>query len=148
MNPGEFDPHWWWLSAALLLGIAELLAPGVFLIFLAAAAALTGVATLAFGLPLLFQFALFPLFALAALLIGRGWYARSDIATSDPLLNDRVARHIGDIVTVDTAIEHGRGRVRIGDTIWPARGADAAAGARVRIVGAEGNGVRVQPIEE
>ena len=34
--------HWWWLVAAVVLAIAEIIAPGIFLIWLAAAAGLTG----------------------------------------------------------------------------------------------------------
>ena len=52
------EPHWAWLIAAAVLGIAELLMPGLFLIWLSAAAAMTGFAALLFGMPLAFQFAL------------------------------------------------------------------------------------------
>lgn len=146
MNFGDFEPHWLWLMTALLLGIAELMVPGVFLIFLAAAAALTGLAALILGVPVLFQLALFPLFALASVYAGRRWYSGRDIESSDPLLNDRLARHAGEIVVVVGAIEDGRGRVKLGDGVWPAKGPDAPVGARVRIVGAEGTCLRVEPV--
>ncbi|MFN5643675.1 MAG: NfeD family protein, partial [Sphingomonadales bacterium] len=55
-----------------------------------------------------------------------------------PKLNDRGARLAGEIVTVVQAIEHGRGRVRVGDSEWNARGDDAPVGAHVRVTGAEG----------
>ena len=41
----ELDAQWWWLILAVLLGIAEIALPGVFLIWIAAAAALTGIVT-------------------------------------------------------------------------------------------------------
>ena len=144
MNPADYDPHWWWLTAALLLGITELLAPGVFLIFLSIAAALTGLAALV-GVPLPFQLALFPLFALGAVYAGGRWYKRGAVESSDPLLNDRLARHMGKTVVVMTAIENGRGRVRLGDGEWPVRGPDAAAGARVVVTGADGTCLKVEP---
>jgi membrane protein implicated in regulation of membrane protease activity len=119
------EPHWVWLVVAVALGIAELLVPGVFLIWLAAAAALTGLAALIFGLPLAFQFAMFALLAIASVYLGRRWYANNPVESSDPLLNDRAARLVGENVLVVEAIVNGRGKVQVGDSVWLARGADA-----------------------
>ncbi|PWG01160.1 NfeD family protein [Sphingosinicella humi] len=146
MNFDGIDPHWIWLIAAAVLGIAELLMPGVFLIWLAAAAAVTGFAALLLGMPLAFQFALFALLAIAAVYVGRRWYASNPVESSDPLLNDRAARLIGETVTVVTAIEGGHGRVRVGDGVWSARGPDAEVGTRVRVVGAEGTCLKVETL--
>ncbi|WP_235532388.1 NfeD family protein [Sphingomonas sp. Leaf20] len=123
-----------WLIAALVLGIAELAAPGIFLVFLAIAAAVTGVALLALPeLPIAVQLASFAVWSTATVLIGRRWYRDYPVAGADPMLNDRSARMVGQIVIVETAIVDGRGRVLVGDGSWPARGDDAAAGTRVRI---------------
>ena len=146
MNLDGIEPHWLWLITAAALGIAELLVPGVFLIWLAAAAAVTGFAALLFGIPLAFQFALFALLAMAAVYSGRRWYANNPVESSDPLLNDRAARLVGQIVVVVGAIENGRGRVKIGDGVWDARGEDAPEGARVRVVGAEGTCLKVERV--
>jgi inner membrane protein len=48
-------------------------------------------------------------------------------------------------VLVVTAIENGEGRVKVGDSVWVARGPDASAGSRVRVVGAQGACLTVQP---
>jgi membrane protein implicated in regulation of membrane protease activity len=138
MNFEDLGAHWIWLTVGLLLAIAELLAPGVFLIWLAAAAALTGLGALAFGLPLAFQFGLFALLAILAVHAGRRWYANNPVESSDPLLNDRGGRLVGETVTVVSAIENGRGSVRVGDSVWLARGEDADVGAQVRVTGADG----------
>jgi inner membrane protein len=146
VNLDGIEPHWVWLIGAAVLGIAELLVPGVFLIWLAAAAAVTGFAALLFEIPLAFQFALFALLAMAAVYSGRRWYANNPVESSDPLLNDRAARLVGQIVVVAETIEHGTGRVRVGDSIWNARGEDAATGTRVRVVGAEGTCLKVERV--
>ena len=143
MNIEGLELHWVWLIAAALLAIAEILVPGVFLIFLAAAAALTAVGA-AVGLPLPFQLVLFPLFSLGAVWFGKRWYNRNPVPSSDPLLNDRIARHVGQTVVVVDAIENGSGRVKLGDSVWAARGPDAEVGARVRIVGAQGTCLEVE----
>lgn len=123
-----------WLIAALVLGIAELAAPGIFLVFLAIAAAVTGIALLALPeLPIAVQLASFAVWSTVTVLIGRRWYRDYPVAGADPMLNDRSARMVGQIVIVETAIVDGRGRVMVGDGSWPARGDDAAAGTRVRI---------------
>jgi membrane protein implicated in regulation of membrane protease activity len=36
------EPHWWWLVLGLVLAIAEIIVPGVFLIWIGAAAIITG----------------------------------------------------------------------------------------------------------
>ncbi len=73
-------------------------------------------------------------------------YARPESAKSDePDLNVRGAQYIGRTVTVENAIHHGRGKVRVGDTIWPAEGADTPAGAKVRIKAVNGTVFVVEP---
>lgn len=123
-----------WLIAALLLGIAELAVPGVFLVFLAIAAAMTGVAVFALpDLPGSAQLAAFAVWSAVAVLIGKRWYRDYPVEGGDPMLNDRSARLVGQVVVVETVIVGGRGRVLVGDGSWPARGADAAVGTIVRV---------------
>ena len=147
MNLGDLglEPHWWWLIIAAILGIAEILVPGVFLIWLAAAAAVTGFIAMASGIGLAFQFGLFALLAIGAVYWGRRYYTNNPIQSSDPLLNDRAGRLLGQTVIVVAAIEGGTGRVKVGDSVWNAKGADAEVGARVRITGAEGTCLLVEP---
>ena len=133
------DPPWLWLTGGVLLLIAEVIAPGFFLMFLGAAAIATGLFTLLFGLGSVPQLALFALYALLAVLAGRRFYANRRADSADPLLNDRTGRLVGKVVTVVTDIDEHHGRVRVGDGDWSARGGPAAVGERVRIRGVEGN---------
>ena len=135
---------WWWLMLAVLFGIGEIVTPGVFLIWIAAAAAITGVLAMLLPLPLAVQFVIFALLCLGSVWLGRRWYADSPVASQDPLLNDRVARLIGETATLAEPIQHGRGRVRVGDSIWDCAGPDLEAGAAVRIVGAHGSVLTVE----
>lgn len=136
------------LIAALALGIAELVLPGVFLVFLALAAAVTAAMTLALpDAPLAVQLGSFALWSIVSVMIGRRWYRDYPVDSTDAKLNDRSARLLGEVVTVESAIEHGRGRVRIGDGSWPARGPEAAAGQTMRIIAVDGGVIVVEPIE-
>lgn len=121
-----------WLIGAFVLGIAELIVPGVFLIFVAVAAGIVAATLLAMpATPLTVQALMFAVWSAVAVAIGRRWYRAYPVETSDPLLNDRGARMVGQVATVVEAIRGGEGRVRVGDGEWPAAGADTEAGARV-----------------
>jgi membrane protein implicated in regulation of membrane protease activity len=143
---GGLEPHWWWLLAAALLGILEIFFPGVFLIWMAAAAAVTGITIALVPLPMAIQLILFALLAAAAVFAGRRYYERNPVPTSDPMLNDRTARLVGTKVTVVKAIANGEGRVRVGDGVWAASGPDAEEGATMIVTGAQGTCLRVEPI--
>ncbi|MHA6720473.1 NfeD family protein [Sphingomonas sp. RS6] len=128
-----------WLIGAITLAIAEIVLPGVYMIFFAAAAALTGAVALLFPeLSLGGQLLGFAGWSVAAVLIGRRWYRDFPVESADPMLNDRIARLVGETVLVVEPIGDGPGRVRVGDGEWPAEGVEAPAGARVRITGARG----------
>ena len=132
------EAHWFWVLAGALLGTAEIIVPGFFLIWFAIAAIATGI--LAFLLPISIaaQIGIFAALAVATVYAGRRWFASNPIVSSDPNLNDRGARLTGEIVTVVEAIEHGSGRVKVGDSIWSARGGNAGVGDKVRVTGADG----------
>ena len=136
--------YWWWLIAAALLGILEIFIPGVFLVWMAIAAAITG--AIAAFLPIAFpyQLGIFALLAFSAVYSGRRYYEKNPVASADPKLNERAARQIGKTVTVETAIQNGQGRVRIGDSLWIARGPDAPAGSQVVVVSADGSALSVE----
>ncbi len=147
MQLPALEPYGWWLVAGFILAAAEMVAPGVFLIWLGVAAVLTGLVTLAFDPPAARQFALFSATAMVAIYGGRRWLTDHPIATDDPMLNDRIARMVGRNVTVAEPIIGGEGRVKVDDGIWPAIGPDSPRGARVTIVGAEGGRLRVEAAE-
>jgi membrane protein implicated in regulation of membrane protease activity len=138
------DPAWLWTIGGILLLAAEIIAPGFFLLFIGAAAVATGLFTLLFSLGLAAQLALFALYTLLAVMVGRRFYANANVDSSDPLLNDRAGRMVGRVVTVVQPIDSDGGRVRVGDSDWSARGGPAAVGDKVRITGVEGNCLTVE----
>jgi len=144
MTLGDLEAGWLWLIGGVLLLIAEIVAPGVFLVFIGAAAIATGLFALLFDLALAPQLALFALYSIIAVTVGRRVYANQHSDSSDPLLNDRSARLVGKSVTVVADVDEHGGRVRVGDSEWSARGGPAAAGERVRITGVDGNCLLVE----
>jgi membrane protein implicated in regulation of membrane protease activity len=144
MSSLGIDSGWLWLIGGVLLLILEVMAPGFFLVFLGAAAMATGLFTLLFGLGAASQLALFVLYSIIAVLVGRRIYANRAVDSADPLLNNRAGRLVGKVVTVVAAVDDHGGRVRVGDSEWSARGGPAAVGDRVRITGVEGNCLTVE----
>ena len=144
MSGIDVDPGWLWLIGGVLLLILEVIAPGFFLVFIGAAAMATGLFTVLFDLGTSSQLALFALYAVIAVMVGRRFYANRTADSTDPLLNDRAGRMVGKVVTVVEAVDEHSGRVRVGDSEWSARGGPAAAGTRVRITGIDGNCLTVE----
>lgn len=140
------DGYWFWLIVAVMLAVAELVLPGVFLIWVAAAAAITGLVTLALDPPLAVQLGVFAAAAIAATWGGRRWYSANPVPSADPLLNDRAARLVGETVELTKAIANGHGRARVGDSEWNVRGPDAPAGACMRVIGSEDGALVVRPV--
>ena len=141
----SLEPGWLWMIGGVLLLIAEIIAPGFFLVFIGVAAIAAGLFALLFDLGAAGQLSLFAIYAVVAVMIGRKVYANQATDSSDPLLNDRAARLIGRSVTVIEAVDEHSGRVRVGDSEWSARGGPGSAGERVRITGVEGNCLLVEP---
>jgi membrane protein implicated in regulation of membrane protease activity len=140
------EAHWVWLTAGLLLGTLEMLVPGVYLIWLAAAAIVTGVLAFAFDPSLELQVIQFVSLSLIFAFSARRFLRDKPIESTDPLMNRRGARLVGETAVVVQAIEHGSGRVRLGDSEWIARGPNVAAGERVRVSGSEGAILLVEPL--
>ena len=130
--------HWFWLSLGLVLGVAEMVAPGFFLMWLGLAALIVGILDYFLPITLAYQVAMFAILSVLTVFAGKKFLQNNPIETEDAMLNDRGARLTGEIVTVVESITNGNGRVKVGDSVWSARGADADVGARVKVTGADG----------
>lgn len=138
------DLRWGWWIAAVVFAAAEIFVPGVFLIWLALAALITGAVALAFDPPLAVDLAIFAITAIGSIYIGRTIYRRN-ATTPEPMLNNRAARMVGTRVTICEAIEGGQGRATDGDSFWSARGPDMPVGTIATVAAVEGNTLVVAP---
>lgn len=131
----QFGPWNWLILAALMFGL-EAMVPGVYFAWFGVAAVLVGVIALLIDMAWQWQLVVFALMSMASVFVARR-FARSDAAPSDmPDLNVRGAQYVGRVVTVEEPIRAGRGKVRVGDTLWQAEGDDMPAGTRVKVTGA------------
>ncbi|MGN6496211.1 MAG: NfeD family protein [Tsuneonella sp.] len=143
---GGLDAHWVWIAIGLALAVLEMLIPGVYLIWLAIAALVTGALTWVFDFGVPLQVIDFVFLSLIVVYSARRMVSDQPIESADPLLNNRMGRLVGQTGTVTQAIADGEGRVRHGDSEWLARGPDLAPGARVRITGFDGGTLVVEPL--
>lgn len=132
-----------WLLAGLGLLIAEMVLPGVFLMWIGLAACGAGLLTLAGGLRFELQVVVFGVLAAISLAVGLHLrrQRRAALNTQQAGLVGRAATALG---------FHGReGRVRVGDSDWaarlPAETPEPGPGARLRVVDVEGTVLIVRP---
>ncbi len=141
---------WNWVFLGLALCALETLIPGVHFLWFGLSALAT--AALAYVLQSAgvdftwwLQLVLFAGLSFVTLYLVRR-YAPPDGRSDEPALNLRGAQLIGRTVVVADAITGGRGRVRVGDTLWPARGPDLPVGASARVTGANDTVLVIEPL--
>lgn len=140
--------YWHWLAFGVFLLIVELLAPGMFFLWMAQAAAVTGV--LLFLVPTLgweAQAAIFSVLSIASIALVRRFFKRFPTESDQPLLNRRTAQYVGRVFTLEQPIVNGRGKIKVDDSTWKIRGEDCEAGAKVRVVSADSVVLVVEKIE-
>ncbi|MCH9808855.1 MAG: NfeD family protein [Alphaproteobacteria bacterium] len=146
---------WNWVIIALLLLSLETVLPGVHFLWFGLAAFIIGIVTISLGAvgpeyaeAFVWQFQLisFALVSMVTVFFVRRYASVNGAASTDaPSLNVRAEQYVGRVTTVAVAIQGGRGKVKIGDSLWQAEGADAPEGTRVRVTGVNGTVLVVSP---
>lgn len=146
--PNLLDSYGWWILALVLIA-AELVAPGYFLLWIGVAAGIMGLVTLFFpGLPFLAQAVVFGLLAVGTCYVYWKFIRpATELRDDQPLLNRKGDRMVGRRVLVAEPFVNGRGKVRVGDTVWLAEGPDVEPGAVVEVIAVSGTTLRVKAVE-
>lgn len=137
---------WGWLTAAAVLLIAEIVVPGIFLLWLGIAALIVGLVSFVIGWSWQIQWLAFALISLAAIPLWRK-LARVGETSDRPFLNRRLEEMVGRVFTLERPIVGGAGTIAMDDTVWRITGADAPAGTRVRIARVDGATIHVERAE-
>jgi membrane protein implicated in regulation of membrane protease activity len=139
--------HWWGLAGVLL--VIELLTGTTYLLWPTAAAALVGLAAaspLPFGWEL--QLIAFAAITTVFTLAGDKFVAKRWFRADSQNLNERARQLLGEKVVAAADFAAGKGRVRLGDSVWAAvltGGSEAAKGAVLEIVDVDGATLHVKP---
>lgn len=138
--------HWWILALGLI--ILETVVPGTFFLWMGISALVLGL--LAYLIPAMgweTQLMLFAILSLVSIVGWRIWQRKHPDETDQPTLNRRAEQYVGRVFTLETAIENGYGKVRVGDTQWRVQGGEAPVGARVKVTETDGVVLVVEPAE-
>jgi len=130
---------WAWVAFGLVLIGAEMLAPGVFLIWLGLAALITGVIVGATAIGWQGAALVFAGLCIVSVLIGRSLTRRSDQEPDAAAgLNDRGRQLIGKVFRLEATMAGGEGRIRVGDSSWRVTGPELLAGSEIKVVRVDG----------
>ncbi len=145
----ESISFWHWLAFGGFVMLIEVLVPGVIFLWLGIAAVITGlllalIPTMSWEV----QAILFAILSVVAIFIGRRIVAARQAPTDHPTLNRRGRTLLGTQHTLEEATAGGRGRVRIGDSLWRLAvrppGGELAAGTRITVVDVDGTTLIVE----
>ena len=138
---------WHWLILGVVLMAAEVVAPGVFMLWLGVAALIVG--SIAYFVPDIswqIQLGMFSVLSVGAVLSAWRWVRGRPTHTDRPGLNLRGKRYVGRVVELKGPIRNNRGHARVDDSIWAVSGPDLPAGTAVRITDVDGTVFRVEPV--
>ena len=136
---------WSWMIAAAILFVLELVAPGIFFIWFGVAAVVTGLIVFRYDITWQWQLIWFCGLSFASAFLAYKFLRKHPLETDQPLLNDRAAQLIGQNFDLVDPIVNGRGSIHSGDTIWRVEGPELPKGARIKVVGADGVLLKVEP---
>jgi membrane protein implicated in regulation of membrane protease activity len=135
-----------WACLSLLLIAAEVMAPGVFMLWLGLAAGVVfAVVLLVPGIPTPLQALAFIVLSFAFIAVYRKYFRKLDEQTDQPLLNRRAEQFVGKVFVLESAIVNGSGRIKVGDALWTVTGPELPAGTRVRVDAADSMVLSVSP---
>ena len=133
----ELGP-WNWMVLGFVLLVMEVIAPGIFMLWIGIAALLIGVVSQLIWDSSFWtwevQVLAFLALSLVSAFAGKKLVGGRHDATDQPLLNRRGAQMVGKMATLAEPIKDGRGRIKLGDTLWRVSGPDLPAGTQVRVV--------------
>ncbi len=142
---------WHWFGFALLLIIVELTMIGAyFLIWVGGAAALVGLIMLISpDISTHMQLVIWSLASIFGLTIWFFYRKKNPVTheTSEPFLNERGAKYVGRVFTLEEALKAGiDARIKVDDTVWTIRSeVDVKKGSDISVIGCDSNVLMVGP---
>jgi len=130
--------YWHWLALAVFLLIVEILAPGMFFLWMAQASLITGIALYLFSnMGWQAQVLIFSIISVVGIVAAKRYVRHHPTESDQPLLNRRTAQYVGRIFTLEQPIINGQGKIKVDDSTWKIQGDDCPSGSKVKVVGAD-----------
>lgn len=138
---------WHWAIMAVILIMVELFAPGVFMIWLGAAAAVVSIILALFpSITWEIQFVIFAVVSVASIYIWRLYAGNNPTTTDQPNLNQRGEQYVNRIFTIEKPVVNGQGKIKVDDSTWKIEGEDCEPGTKVRVIGVDGVVLKVEHV--
>ncbi|MCL9782840.1 NfeD family protein [Vibrio sp. S4M6] len=132
--------HWHWLAFGFALLAVEVLGTAGYFLWLGISAILVGIMMSLFPIEWQIQLTMFGVLSLVTTWLW--WRKQLKRDTADDAQRDLNQKHkqlIGRVIILDEDFPEGRGRIKIGDTTWPASSTQAlSAGSKVKVESVEG----------
>ncbi len=136
---------WYWLIAAVIMIILEMVIPAAWFLWMGISAFVVGLLLFFMpGIPFLIQIIIFGALSVLTLVLYKRQQKSNPFKKDLPNLNRRGEQYVGRIFTLDEPIVNGVGKVRIDDSTWKVRGTDMPAGSKVRVLSVEGTLLNVE----
>ena len=138
----DFD-FWHWLVLGLALIIIELFAWSTFFLWMGISAVIVGILLyLSPNMSWETQLLIFSFLSIVTIYLAKKFLK---VETIDTQLNERASRHVGNIYTV-AELDNNGAKVKVGDSLWLAKGCDMVIGQQVKVVGTDSTTLIVEDI--
>ena len=136
---------WYWLIAAVVMIVIEMLLPAAYFLWMGISAFIVGL--ILYAVPemhLLIQVVIFGVLSVVTLVLYKRHKKSNPTVNDEPNLNRRGDQYIGRSFTLEEAIVNGVGKVKVDDSTWKVRGTDMPAGMKVRVMSVDGTVFNVE----
>jgi hypothetical protein len=136
---------WYWLVAAVVMIVIEMLLPAAYFLWMGISAFIVGL--ILFVVPdlhLLIQVIIFGVLSVVTLVLYKKHKKSNPTVNDEPNLNRRGEQYVGRTFTLEEAIVNGVGKVKVDDSIWKVRGLDMPVGMKVRVLSVDGTVFNVE----
>ena len=136
---------WYWLIAAVVMVIIEMIIPAAYFLWMGVSAFVVGLLLYAIpALPLLIQVIIFGVLSVVSLLLYKRYQKTNPAEKDEPSLNRRGEQYIGRMFTLEEPIVNGVGKIRVDDSSWKVMGPDMPVGSKVRVMSVDGTAFNVE----
>lgn len=141
--------HWHWIAFGLILLCGELLGTAGYMLWLGISAIIVGALLAVMPLSWQMQWTAFASFSLVTTwLWWRYQHQKDRNSEREGDLNQKQKQLLGQTTRLETAVQTGSCRIRMGDTTWSARAQqDIPAGTLVRVIKVDGIVLTIEPVE-
>jgi inner membrane protein len=130
---------WYWLIAAVVMIIIEMVLPAAYFLWMGISAFVVGLLIYVIpNMPVLIQVVIFGVLSIVSLVLYKRHKKTNPNESDQPNLNRRGEQYVGRSFTLEEAIVNGVGKVKVDDSIWKVKGDDMPAGMKVRVMSVDG----------